>query len=309
MERLDSLSGSVTLASGGVAQTTQQSLTAKGMPAGRSVDKFYLKFALTLTRGLAASEHLGQAVSEILNRLVISHGRVNWNVRGNMIYLFDQIQRLTFNTMNPILGSAATEYVFYVPVDPSPVGPPFRKANTFRTEELQNCVFDMTLTCPFDLVNDVTDLSTTVELWASYRPVDPDQKPWVSIFRQQDTFQGNNITINDMVPALLIGLGESPTNFDLVTVESSGVRIARGADMTDLDARDYYYQNVQPVDGPEIIEGGNQYLRNVPQADGAAQNFHKLFDARNDPDAALPIVAAYNTIPATFGYAVKGFGI
>lgn len=305
MERLDSLSGSVTLTSAG----TDQSLTAKGMPAGRAVDKFYLKLILVLGRGGAALAHLPQAVSEILNRLVISHGRINWNVAGRVIHLADMLQRLSANSMVPELTAVATNLTMYIPIDPSPVGPPFRKANTFRTEELQNCVFDLSLRNPFDTLNDVVTLDANVELWATYRKPDPEQKPWVSMFRQQDTFQGNSIVINDMVPALAIGLGESPTNFDKATIDATGMRIARNADMLDLDARDYYYQMIQANQAGDIVQGGNQFLRDVPRANAPAENYHKIYDVRNDPDAALPITATYVSIPAQFGYFVKGSGV
>jgi len=307
MERLDSLNPGLAIPAGG---TLQRSLTAKGMQANRWVDKFFLKMTLTLGRGAGAIAHVPQAISEIVNRLTISHGRMNWSVPGRVIHLFDMLQRMTINSMSPQLAAAETEYVFYLPIDPSPSGPPYHKANLFRTSELQNCVLDFIFTNPFDAVNDVTGITANVELWVSYAEApNEEQKEWVSLFRFQDDFEGNVVSINDMIPVLWVGLGESPTDFDVATIESTGPRIARNADMIDLDARDYYYQGLQPLDAANLTLGGDQFLRDVPRANAPAENYHKIFDGRNDPDAGLPIVINYNSKPNNFAYAVKGVGI
>lgn len=306
MEQLDSLSTGLALTAAG----TQQNLTAKGMQAGLCVDKFYLKLVLTLARGGGALTHIAQDMSEILARLQISHGRMNWNVTGRVINLFDELMRMSINSMSPQLGAPDLAYTLYIPIDPSPAGPPFRTPNLFRTEELQNAVFNLTLRNPFDTVNDVTNLTADVSLWVTYRPVPKEgTKEWVSVFRQVDSFQGNIVAINDIIPSLWVGLGESPTNFGTVTIDSSGLRIARQADMVDLDSRDYYYQALQSLDAAALTQGGDQFLRDVPRANGVAENYHKIFDGRNDEGAALPIVASYDAIPVPFAYAVKGVAV
>lgn len=287
---------------------TDQSLTAKSMPAGLAVNKFFLKIVLTLVRGAGGLQHVPQAMSQILSRVVINHGRINWNVRGDMIHLFDTLNRMAINSMSPSLGPAGTNYTLYIPIDPSPVGPPYSKANYFNTEELQNMEMNITLRNPFDTVNDVVDLrATQVELLATYRPRVNNEKEWVSIFRQQDSFQGNSITINDFTPSILLGLG-SQADFDVVNIQATGVNLARNADMTDLDADDYFYQSLQPQQAIDIAQGGNQYLRAVPQANGPALDYHKLYDVRNSPNAALPLDAEYTTIINQFGWVAKGYG-
>lgn len=310
MEQLDSLNGGLAL----TGAATQRNLTAKGMQAGLCVDKFYLKLICTMTAGAAAVPHTPQAISEILQRLIISHGRMNWNVQGRIINLFDSLMRMSINSMSPNLAAAApaavTVYTLYIPIDPSPAGPPFRTPNLFRTEELQNAVFNLTLANPFDAVNDITTLLVDASLWVSYREVPKNgTKDWVSVFRQLDTFEGNVVSVNDIIPSLWIGLGESPTNFGTVTIDSTGLRIARQANMVDLDTRDYYYQALQPLDAANLTQGGDQFLRDVPRANAVAENYHKVFDGRNDEGAALPIVASYDSVPATFGYAIKGVAV
>lgn len=292
------------------ASGSNKKLTISGMSEGKFFERGYLKLEMEMTRGSGALNHEPEAVALIVDQIRINHGRWRWSTNGRDVLIVENLKHSKRVGMNPQLSSADTEYILYIPIDPSPVEVPGMVDMRLSSDEVENCNINVTLLNPFDstpTTGDVTSITINeMSLLVEQSSSGPEVPPAESlVFISESDFDGRSLDIKDVQPALVVI--KSRSTFNTIDVNANGYLLDQAVTPLDLDAKDYKHQSEYRADETRET-GGNQLLLAIPNADNTTEQWSKAFDIRNDKDGERPLKITLDTKSAQTEYIVVGGG-
>lgn len=291
------------------AATAPRTLQLRGMPRGKRLARIWIWARLTLTRGVGAIVHQPQGIASFISQINGTVGRHSWSITdGRDLYVYQEIAQGSIFGQNAAMTAAAETYDLLFPIPTSYIlGGPGELATRPPTEEFEGGSLNLVFTNPFSVATDVNtvacnDLAAFVEYYergeAATATQDPEIKKlanWGGFWGSRTPPTGTIFQITDIVANFVAIKQRGWTTMQLTANGEQLYTNILPEQLPMLDSDRFNRFQVDPIlsyNLANIVRPGMPIESNIPTAGAVAatEDWTKLFDGRNDRDAAPPLV-------------------
>lgn len=275
-----------------------------GFPKNRRLARLWIYADITLTRGGAPAVHAPQECAQFVQQILGQVGRHEWSITdGRDLYSYQEVARGSIFAGNPEMTVAPGQYQLRFPIPTSYIlGGPGEIATRPPCEEFEAGSLNFTFTNPF-AAGDVDNMVVNdFNLWAEHysrgesleettAPGIKDLSKWGGFWASRVPQNGSLFQVTDVIPTMVLLRDRAWTTMQCM---ADGQELYSNIDpqqiqMVDSDRYDRFLPD--PILGYQLAAVEVDSLRILNQIPGVAgaEDWTKLFDARNDRDARSPL--------------------